>query len=169
MKKIFRNILCIVFALSMMITMAVSASAAEANTFEDYFCFTGAAQGDIAPAMDSNGDFEFEIQYQVESDKFVATSNTMTVSTKAYLYCMADRQNYYNIDRKYTITLMKDGWLFDTAVGTLTAYSDWMNYSQTFSVENGKTYYLRITVTTSLVPTSYIMMGEGYVTDMRLK
>lgn len=169
MKKILRNVLCIVFALSMMATMAVSASADEANEFEEYIRFTGAAQGDVAPAIDSNGNFEFEIQYQVESEKFEATSNTMTIWTKAYLYSAADRQNHYDIDRKYTITLMKDGWLWDTEVGTLTAYSDWLDYSATFSVDEGKTYYLRVTVTTSLVPTSFTMIGHGSVSNMRLK
>ena len=169
MKNILRSTLCIVFALSMMVTLVVSASADETNTFEEYIRFSGEAQGDIVPAIASNGDFEFEIQFQVESEKFIATSNTMTIWTKAYLYSAADGQNHYDIDRKYTITLMKDGWLWDSEVGTLTAYSDWMEYSQTFSVDQDKTYYIRVTVTTSLVSTSYTMIGHGNVSNMELK
>lgn len=169
MKKYLRNVLCVVFALSMMVTMAVSASAQGATETKDLFRFVGTEQGSVSPLMESNGDFDFVIQYHVNSAKFIATSDTMTISTKAFLYCDADKQNHYDIDRKYTITLYKDGWLIDSKVGTLTAYSDWMNYSKTFSVENGKTYYLGITVTTSLVETSYTMHGQGNVSNIKLK
>lgn len=168
MKKILRNVLCIVFALSIMATMAVSASADEANEFEEYIRFTGAAQGDVAPAMESNGDFEFEIKEIKESAKFVADSTSITIWTKAYLYSAADHQNHYNIDRKYTITLYRDG-LIDTKVGTLTAYSDWMDYSATFSVKEGKTYYFKVEVTTSLMSTPYTMIGHGNVSNITLK
>lgn len=169
MKNVFKKIICVVFAISMVMTMAVSASANEKEAFEEYVRFDSESQDGIMPLMESNGDFIFEIEANTTSAKFVADSDTIKIKTKAYLYSVATEESIYDIDRKYTITLYKDGWLWDSEVGVLTAYSDWIDYSAEFSVKEGSTYYFRVAVSTSLVSTPYIMKGQGNVSPITLK
>ncbi len=120
--------------------------------------------------MFSDGSFDFVIQISEKSDKFIATSNTITIETSAQVYSSTE-DNYFNSssdDYKYGVSLIKDG-IIDTPVDYYQAYSNGNAKSKTFNVQKGSKYYIEIyAVNKNLKMTSYYISGEGTASNIEL-
>ena len=120
--------------------------------------------------IDSDGSFSFYFHQVIQSDSVVATSNYLEIRVNAKLYNVATGTYTTNGSEFFTITLKKDGWLFDSTVGTLQARTNGSDFKADFTgIDSGSKYYFVLTpVNENLGMTSYYISGSGTISPVTL-
>ena len=128
------------------------------NNEHNYFQFTTAVT-----RMDNDGTFEFEIEKWVKSDNFKATSNKITVQTKALVHYENGNivNNYKSNNVKFKVELISSH--NQKVVGSYVGKCDNIKGGLQFDVEKGKQYHLKISVYQSSVGPYESIKGSGEV------
>lgn len=157
-----KRFLSILFVLVFSIVGLQITSFANDDTI-DYFEFVKSDS-----RMASNGDFTFDVRIELQSDKFIPQSSTITLSANAVIYDTAISSPVIDPSVEYVIGVYRSG-IISKRVAMLTGYADGGTYEITITgLDTSKKYFLVIAPIDKeyFTGTGKSLYGSGNVYDV---